>query len=309
MPAPFTGLIAAPFTAFHADHSLNLAAVADQAALLIEGNVGGAFVCGTTGEGTSLTTHERQTVAEEWVRVAGKKLKVIVHAGHAGVADARDLAAHAQEIGAHAVATTAPFYFRPAGVNELVTFLAEVAAAAPKLPFYYYDIPPMTGVTLPTTEVLRRAAKAIPNLAGVKFSNADLLTLQECVNLDGGRFDVLFGVDEYLMAAVVLGANGAVGSTYNYAAPAYHRMLAAVAKGDLEAARREQFGSVQLVRALIDFGGLRAGKAILKMLGVDCGPVRPPIGPMTAEDEAALYERVKGLEIFTRPLRLASRTP
>lgn len=303
MRSPFTGLIAAPFTAFDSKHALNLAAVADQAELLIDGKVGGAFVCGTTGEGTSLTTRERQAVAAEWVRVAGKKLKVIVHAGHAGVADARDLAAHAQEIGAHAVAATAPFYFKPAGVNELVTFLAEVAAAAPKLPFYYYDIPPMTGVVLHTTEVLRRAAKAIPNLAGVKFSNADLMTMQECVNLDGGRFEVLFGVDEYLMAAVVLGATGAVGSTYNYAAPAYHRMLVALQAGDLETARREQFGSVQLVRALIDFGPLRAGKAIVKRLGVDCGPPRPPIRPMTAEDELALYERLKGLDIFTRPLK------
>lgn len=307
MPAPFGGLTAAPFTAFHADRSLNLAAVAAQAELLLDGAVGGAFVCGTTGEGTSLTTRERQAVAAEWVRVAGKRLKVIVHAGHAGVADARDLAAHAQEVGAHAVAATAPFYFRPAGVNDLVAFLAEVAAAAPKLPFYYYDIPPMTGVVLPTTEVLRRAAKVIPNLAGVKFSNADLLTLQECVQLEGGRFDVLFGVDEYLLAAAVLGATGAVGSTYNYAAPVYHRMLAAVAKGDLETARREQFDSVQLVRALIDFGGVRAGKAVVKMLGVDCGPVRPPLRPMTADDEAALYERLKGLDVFTRPLRLGER--
>lgn len=303
MPPPFTGLLAAPFTPFDAAGRLNLGVIADQAAVLVESNVRGAFVCGTTGEGPSLSSAERKTVATEWVQVAADRLKVIVHAGHASAAEAADLTAHAADIGAAGVAVTAPFYFRPAGVGDLVPFLADVAAAAPRLPFYYYDIPSTTGVHLPAAEVLRRAVKAIPNLAGVKFSNPDLLSLQECVQLDGGRFEVLFGVDEYLLAAVTLGATGAVGSTYNYAAPVYHRMLAAVRERDLESARRHQFASAQLVRALIDFGGLRAGKAVMRMLGIDCGPVRPPLRPMTSEEEAALYDRLRPLDIFARPLR------
>jgi N-acetylneuraminate lyase len=298
----FAGLTAAPFTPFRPDGELNLDRVADQAGLLEESGVRGAFVNGTTGEGPSLTTDERKELAERWVREAGGRLRVIVHSGHASVAEARELTRHAASIGADAVAVTAPYYFRP-GVADLVGFLADVAAAAPRLPFYFYDIPSTTGVLLPTAEVLRRAADRIPNLAGVKFSNPDLLSLQECVNLDGGRFEVMFGVDEYLLAAVALGATGAVGSTYNYAAPVYHRMLAALSKGDLEAARRDQSESAKLVRALIDFGGVRAGKAVMGMLGVDCGPVRPPLRPMTRDESAGLYERLKDLPIFPRPLR------
>lgn len=307
MSSRFSGLIAAPFSPFHPDGALNLARVAEQAAVLIESGVRGAFVCGTTGECSSLASAERRAIAEEWMRVAGAKLRIIVHAGHTSSVEARDLAAHAQAIGADAVATTAPYYFRPAGVGELAAFLAEVASAAPKLPFYHYDIPSTTGVQFPTAEVLRRAAKAIPNLAGVKFSNPDLLSLQECVQLEGGKYEVLFGVDEYLLAAVALGATGAVGSTYNYAAPAYHRMLVALSSGDLETARARQFGSAQLVRALVDFGGLRAGKSVMKLMGIDCGPVRSPLRPMTAEDELYLFERLKGLDIFARPLASTGR--
>lgn len=307
MPSRFTGLIAAPFSPFHPDGSLNLARVAEQAAVLVESGVRGAFVCGTTGECASLAAAERRSLAEEWMRVAGDKLRIIVHVGHTSAAEARGLAAHAQEIGAHAFATTAPYYFRPAGIGELVAFLAEVASAAPQLPFYHYDIPSTTGVQFPTAEVVRRAANAIPNLAGVKFSNPDLLSLQECVQLDGGKYEVMFGVDEYLLAAVALGATGAVGSTYCYAAPVYHRMLAALSSGELDTARTHQFGSARLVRALIDFGGLRAGKAIMKLMGVDCGPVRSPLRPMTAEDETNLYDRLKGLEIFARPIESPRR--
>ncbi len=302
MSNPFRGLIAAPFTPFQADGSLNLDLVPELATALVEANVRGAFVCGTTGESSSLSTAERKAVAERWMQAAGDKLNVIVHAGHTSAAEARELIAHSAAIGAAAVAVTAPYYFRPAAA-ELATFLAECASAAPKLPFYYYDIPSTTGVLLHTTDVLRRAAKMIPNLAGVKFSNPDLLTFQECVQLDGGKYEVMFGVDEYLLAAVALGATGAVGSTYNYAAPVYHRMLAAAGTGNLEAARTEQFGSAVLVRALIDFGGLRAGKAIMKMLGLDCGPVRTPLRPMSRDEEIGLYERLKDLDIFARPLK------
>lgn len=298
-PPGFTGLIAAPFTAFRPDGELDLEKIPDQAALLREGGVAGAFVCGTTGEGTSLSTAERKRVAERWLKSAGG-LEVIVHAGHASVAEAKDLARHAAAIGSAAVAVTAPFYFRPSAVGDLVPFLADVANAAPALPFFYYDIPSTTGVLLPTAQVMRRLREVVPNLGGVKFSNPDLMTMQECVG-QGDR--VLFGVDEYLLAAVVLGATGAVGSTYNYAAPVYRRMLAALAAGDLESARREQAKSAAMVRAVIDFGGVRAGKAIVGMLGVDCGPVRPPLRPVSREDANALYERLREMDVFTRALR------
>jgi N-acetylneuraminate lyase len=298
-------LTAAPFTAFHADGSLNLDRIADQAAVLRETGVRGAFVCGTTGEGASLSTRERQAVAERWKAVASD-LQLIVHAGHSSLAEARELVAHAAAIGANAVAITAPYYFRPSTITDLVTFFREVAAAAPKLPIYYYDIPSITGVTLNAAELLRRAAEVVPNLAGVKFSNPDLLTLQECVNLHDQRFEVLFGCDEFLLAAVSLGATGAVGSTYCYAAPVYHRLLQAVQRGDLATARHEQYQSALLVRPLIEFGGLRAGKAIMKMIGVDCGPVRTPLRPMKLDEELAFYERLKDLNIFARPLRKPS---
>ena len=82
-PTPLLGLVAAPFTAFHTDGSLNLALIEKQAASLVANGVAGAFVCGTTGEGISLTVAERMQVAERWQQVAGPQLRVIVHVGHA----------------------------------------------------------------------------------------------------------------------------------------------------------------------------------------------------------------------------------
>jgi N-acetylneuraminate lyase len=305
MTTPFrlTGLIAAPHTPFTSGGELNPTVVAAQAALLVESGVAGAFVCGSTGEAHSLTTEERERVTEEWVRVAGGRLKLLVHAGHNCRTEAIRLAAHAGRAGADAVAVLAPSYFKPATVADLIDFCAPVAAAAPGLPFYLYDIPVMTGVSLPTAEFLDRAADRIPNLSGVKYTNGDLIGLQECLAARGGRFDVVFGYDEMLLAGLALGVQGAIGSTYNFAAPLYHRLLRAFESGDLMTARRAQLASVGLVRVMGRFGGLAAGKAIMGLLGVECGPVRSPLRPLSSVDLRSLYEALKPFDIFARPLR------
>src|SRR5690349_8218620 len=89
-----SGLVAAPHTPFDAEGSLYLDVIEEQAALLADSGVSGAFVCGTTGEGLSLTAEERKAVARQWVNVARGRLKVIVHVGHASQREAIDLARH-----------------------------------------------------------------------------------------------------------------------------------------------------------------------------------------------------------------------
>lgn len=292
-----TGLIAAPYTPFHSDGTVSDTEIRRLADHLAAAGVDGVFICGTTGEGMSLTTAERKLVAETWASAG--RLPVVVHVGHASGREARELAAHAAGVGAVAVAAVAPFYHKPAGAGELVAALAEVASGAPGVPFYYYDIPSFTGVRLPTAEVMDRATETIPTFAGVKFSNPDLVALQECLTVRGGGLDVLFGVDEMLLAAWALGVRGAVGSTYNFATPIYRRMTAAADAGDWETARKLQRQSVAVVRALERFGGLPANKAVMGLLGIDCGPVRPPLATLSPHDRVELGRQLAELGFFS----------
>ncbi len=272
------GLVAAPFTPFTAQGKINLAMIERLAESLSANKIAGAFVCGTTGEGVSMTVNERKRVAERWQGCVDKKLKVIVHVGHTSVEDSRTLAAHAQKIGAAAVGCMAPFCFKPSQVEDLVSFCAKVAAAAPDLPFYYYHIPCVTGVTIKASSFLKIAAERIPNLAGVKFTDENLMDFAECVNFDEGRFDALFGRDEMLLAGLAMGASGAIGSTYNYAAPVFHRIMRAFAAGDLNAARLAQTQANAVIKVLISYGGMPpAGKAFMKLIGLECGGCREPL--------------------------------
>ncbi|HEX8911670.1 MAG TPA: dihydrodipicolinate synthase family protein, partial [Humisphaera sp.] len=168
----------------------------------------------------------------------------------------------------------------------------------PGLPFYFYDIPSMTGVQFPMPDFLAAAAGRVPNLAGLKFTNPDLMAYQSCLRAAGGRFDLPWGIDEHLLAALSMGAVGAVGSTYNFAAPVYTRLMAAFAAGDLAAARAEQYRAVRLIGLLAGLGYMGAAKATMGFLGVDVGPARLPNTNPTAEQLAGLRTSLEEMGFF-----------
>lgn len=295
------GLVAASHTPFHADGSLNLECVEKQAVHLGGAGVAVAFIGGTTGESTSLTTDERLKLAERWLAVTkGSSLKVIVHVGANCLDDARSLAAQAQKLGATGVSALAPSYFKPGSIAALVDSMARIAAGCPELPFYYYEIPSMTGLTLSPSDFLTAADGKIPNLAGIKFTSNNLVEYQLCRAAAGGKFDIPFGFDEMLLASLALGATSAVGSSYNFAAPIYLRVMKAFAAGDFETARREQLASVDLIRILARYGYMAAAKATMGMLGVDVGRPRLPNGALSDEQVRTLRTELETFGFFER---------
>lgn len=293
------GLIAAPFAPFYSDLSLNLNLIESFAKSLKAAGANGVFVCGTTGEFASLSVAERMQIAESWVKSARKHgLKTVLHVGDNCLAHAVELAAHAERLKADALSAVSPCYFKPDSPKSLVDFLAAIAQAAPSLPFYCYDIPRMTGVHLSVSQLIAQARQSIPTFRGAKFTNPNLVEWQLCKALDDGRLNLLFGCDEMLLAALSLGADGAVGSTYNYLTPLYRKMIDAWRQNDLQTARKCQLQSARLASLLSEFGPLPAGKSLLKRIGFDFGTVRPPLRPLSKNEQAAFDERVDQLHIF-----------
>jgi N-acetylneuraminate lyase len=280
------GLIAAPFTPMHPDGSLNLAQIPSYYEMLKINGVTGAFICGSTGEGVSLTSIEKKKVAEAWATATkdDHNFTVMMFLGGTSIEDCKDLAIHAKEIGLQAISFTAPFYFKPANVEMLAKACEEVAAAAPDLPFYYYHIPVLNGVGFSMYDLLQAIDGKIPNFAGIKYTHEDFMDFLSCLQFKNGKYDMLWGRDENMLPALSLGTKGAVGSTFNYAAPLYYDMIRAFNKGDLKAAQQLQLQSIEMIRLLGKYGGIATGKAYMKILGLDCGAFRLPVKNMTAED-------------------------
>ena len=289
----FSGLIAAPFTAMTADGAVDLTKIAAQARALGESGVRGAFICGTTGEGLSLSTEERLEIAEAWAEHKGT-LTLFVHIGHASLKDAQRLAAHAEERGADAVSAmpSSPY---PATLESAVHACAEMAAAAPTLPFFYYHIPSLSKVNVSMRHFLPKALGTIPTLAGVKFTFEDLMDYALCLDRYGADLDMFFGRDELLLAGLSLGAKSAVGSTYNFAAPLYRRVMDAFAQGRMEEARAAQLEAQRIIGVMLEYPGLAAFKTAIKLVGQDLGPVRPPLQRLSDAQERELLSRLEAL--------------
>lgn len=297
MPDCTFDLIAAPHTPFHKNGSLALEQVAQQAAWLVKSGVAGVFVGGTTGEWSSMTTDERKALFDAWTLCDAKLIR-IAHVGHNCLQDAAALAKHAARVGFDAISGVSPSFFKPGSAQVLADYFAPIAAAGDGLPFYVYQIPGLTGCSVPVLEQVEACAKTVPHFAGLKFTDPNLFDYARCMSRYGDRFDFKWGVDEILLAAMPYGAKSAVGSTYNYAAPIYQKMIAAYYAGDADLARHEADRSVTLVDLILEYGAMQAGKALMALRGIECGPTRLPIAPLTNAKRDELFARVRELSLL-----------
>jgi N-acetylneuraminate lyase len=293
-----TGLVAATFTPLRPDGALKLAMAKPVVEHLIRSGISGLYVCGSTGEGPLMTTEERKAAAAAYVEAAAGRLPVVVQVGHSSVVEARQLAVHAQQIGANAISAVAPYYFKPSSVGTLADCLAEIAGGAPQLPFYYYHIPVLSGVNFDMVELLGQAPAKMPTFAGIKYTAPTIDELQALIAFEDGRFDILFGRDEMMLSGLAAGAKGAVGSTYNFAAPLYRRIIAAYQRGDVDEARRCQGLSVAMIRIILRYRGHAGLKGTMSLHGLDCGPNRLPTVTLTPQELAEMRRELDALGFF-----------
>jgi len=293
------GYVAAPFTPMLENGDVNLELIPDYANYLIRNGLDGAFLCGSTGEGALLRREERMDLVEKWMDACEGKLKVIVHTGGCNLKDQQYLAAHAEAIGAWAVAAMAPAFLPPRRNQELVEYCRSIAGAAPTLPFYYYHIPALNGVKLSVTDLLSAATDGIPNFAGVKYTCNDMYEFEQCRHIAAGRYEMLWGLDEMFLDGLAYGNHSGVGGTYNHCFSLYKDMSKAYEIKDMAECRELQHKSHQFCEILGKYrGNLMGGKRIMKFLGMDCGPNRLPLQNISDQEEKAMLKELEAIGFF-----------
>jgi N-acetylneuraminate lyase len=279
---------------------LNLSLIPDYAAYLIRNGLDGVFIAGSTGEGALLTREERLALAEKWIEASKDKLKVVVHTGGCNIQDQELLAEHAEKSGAWAVAAMAPAFLPPRRNEELVAYCAAIAAAAPRLPFYYYHIPALNGVHLSVFDLLKAAEGRISSFTGVKYTHLDMFEFEQCRHVAGGKYEMLWGLDEMFLDGLVYGNRSGVGGTYNHCFGLYSEMKAAYKAHEMERCRELQHQSHQFCEILGKYrGNLMGGKRIMKFLGMDCGPNRLPLQNISEPEEAAMKKELETIGFFS----------
>ena len=292
MTHPLGGVFSALVTPFKADGSLNLDMLAPLAEFELAQGLHGFYDGGSTGEAFLQSAAERKAVLASFATAVKGRAKLIAHVGAIATDEAIDLARAAADAGYDAVSAIPPFYYDFSAAEVLAHYRA-LAAATP-LPLIVYNFPAKSARPLTTPDLL--ALLEHPKIVGVKHTSQNLYQLERLKSA-APQAVIYNGFDEMFVGGLAMGADGAIGTTYNFMGRLFVRMFEAMRAGDLPAAQAMQSRANQLIDVLIEVGVFPGTKAMLKIMGVDCGPCRKPFSELTA----AQLARVEGVVESIRP--------
>ena len=291
------GLVAAAATPMTESGEVNFDLIPAIVDHYVREGIVGTYILGSTGEGMSLTDEERLQVAEAFLKANDGRLKTILQVGHTSLKTSAVLAAHGEKLGVDAISATPPGYFKPSDEKGLVEGLGIMTEAAPNTPFYYYHIPFLSGVTLDPMTLTEIALDRLPTFVGIKYSDGSLYNLPLLQAIDE-RLEFMSGSDEAYLQCIAQGYKGAIGSTYGFAAPIFHEVRKAFEAGRLEEARMWQGRALEMIHQLFRSCGRGGLKEMMKLVDLDCGPVRRPLDPVTPEQSADLLRTMERIGWF-----------
>lgn len=282
------------FPALLTPYDKNGAILASSVKKLVDWNlkkgVQGFYVGGSTGEGLLLTKEERKTLFTCAAEANADRSTLIAHVGTLHTRDAIELAQHAEAAGFDAISAVAPFYYG-FSLEAIETYYREIAESV-QIPMIVYNFPAASGFTM--TKTIAEKMFENPRFLGIKHTNADLFQLQQFKTLS--RDIVVYnGFDEMFVAGLSMGADGGIGSTYNFMAEKFVSIYRDFRLGNIDDARKTQEEANRIIAELIRYGVFVSEKAILEEIGIEMGEVRKPFLPISEEGKRAMRAIAKSL--------------
>lgn len=260
-------------------HTVNLDVVPQLVDFLADKGVKGLFIGGTTGEGTQLDLDQREALHAAAAAAAAGRVAVLLHVGAQRADDAVRLARHAAALRPDAIVAMTPIFY---GMSDaaLARYFQAIAAAAPDIPLFLYDIPQFA-VNGIGPSLLETLARDMPLLAGLKSSRVDLQVVRQLIDALPRDRILLAGNESTALGSLALGADGLISGLSTAIPEPFVALTRAFAAGDIHEARAWQRCINRLLGVL---GGARVGgiKAILTQRGI---PVGPPVPMLDATNE------------------------
>ena len=287
------GIVPALVTPFDENGKLLLSQIPFLIRWLLDRGVNGFFVCGGTGEGSAMTVSERKLMGEAVVSEVGGTVPVILHVGGSSTQNAIELAKHAAAVGADGTASVAPIE-TPGDLHSAVEHYAAIGAAS-NLPFYVYWLASSADPKA-TAEQFLEAMQPVKNFSGFKFTDKNFYLFQQLVDCSEGKLNAVSGPDEMCLAGMVMGSDGAIGSTYNIMPRLFVRMHKAFRCGQIEQAMVAQVQANRVISLLLRVGVLDGIKTNLGWKGISVGRARPPVTLISPEGLDMLKNGLESLD-------------
>ena len=259
----------------------------------IEQGINGLVICGTTGEGSTLTDEEHRAAIEFAVKRANKRVPIIAGTGSNDTAYAIDLTKFAYEVGADAALVVSPYYNK-ATQNGLITMFTAIADASP-LPIILYDVPSRTGVSIEPKTVATLANH--PNIVGLKAACGNISKIAETAHLCGDKIDIYSGNDDQVIPIMSLGGVGCISVLSNVLPKESALMCQKFFDGDIKGATKMQLDYIPLINALFSEVNPIPVKAAMAKMGFCEDYLRLPLTPMEENTRKNLYAQMENVGI------------
>ncbi|MFI3200407.1 MAG: N-acetylneuraminate lyase [Eubacteriales bacterium] len=283
------GIYAALVTPYTVDGEVDYMELKKMTRHLINQGLEGMYVCGSTGEAFMLNLEERKKVLEAVIEENKGETTIVCHCGCISTKEMVELAKHAEQAGADAVSSVPPFYYKFTQ-EEIVTYYIDLANAV-EVPVIVYNFPAFSGVSF-TMEMFERLFSAKSNLCALKHTSFDFYTLER-IKDKYPNVTIFNGHDEVSLSGLAIGADGAIGSTFNAIPKVYLKIRESVENKDMEGARKAQKDANDFIDVLLKYGGIQVIKEFMTHYGFNGNGTRKPFLPISEEGKVAvksLYE-------------------
>lgn len=287
MSEQISGIVPPMTTPFTADGTIDEEALRADARYMVEvARVHGVAVCGSTGEGHTLTTAETRRITEVVVREVRGRIPVITGIITDSTATAIERGLAVKELGVAALQITPPHYlFRPDDDAMLRHF--EAMSRGTGLPILIYNVVPWCYLS---PRLLTRIIDNVEGVIGVKQSAGDMKMLADLILLLGDRGRIMSAVDALMYPSFILGAHGAIAAMLSAVPGLYMELWDAVAQGNHPRARELHEKLLPIWNAIFTDNLPANVKYCMELQGRRAGLPRPPMPP-TAEERKPLIRQ------------------
>ena len=286
MQEKFKGIFTALLTPFDDNNKINVKALEALVKHNVNMGADGFYVCGSTAEAFLLTTEERKQVMEI-VKATAPEKTLIAHIGSISEDEAHTLADCANSLGYDAISSVAPFYYK-FGFNEIKDYYFRLAKSS-SIPMLVYHFPAFSGVNMGVPEIGKFLSD--DKFIGMKFTSNDFFMLERCKAAYPDKV-IYNGYDEMFLCGLSMGADGGVGSTYNFMADKFVAIRKLFSENRIAEAQAIQTEVNRIIAVLCKVGVMQAEKEVLNQIGMDFGNCRKPFSVPTDEEKALIAKEI-----------------
>lgn len=288
----FEGIYSAIFSVYDENMNVKKETVRKMVEYQLANGLSGFYVCGNTGECTVLPKETRKQMLEAVEEYNAGRGKIICHVGAGHIDEVMELVEHANRRKIDAIASLPPALSSYYNAEEILDYY-KILAGKSKYPVIAYVTPVLNcDIEWFAAEVMR-----IPNVVGIKLTISDYYEFCNVLKVNNGEINVLNGPDETMLCGLICGAQGAIGTTYNFLPRLACDIYSKVKAGDIIGARKCQLKLNEFISLALG-KNLAFWKSFMTVMGFDMGYTVAPAKMPSAIEIAELKNKLTALGYF-----------